>query len=76
MNDSKKIFKVHVTPHAKQNKVIQDNDVLRVYTTTAPEKGHANGAVVELLAKHFGVAKSKIVISKGTTSRNKIVVIQ
>ena len=76
MNDSKKTFNVRVTPHAKQNKVVADGDVLRVYTTTAPEKGRANGAVVELLAKHFGVAKSKIVISKGTTSRNMIVVIQ
>ncbi|MBQ6110477.1 MAG: DUF167 domain-containing protein [Alphaproteobacteria bacterium] len=76
MNDSKKIFKVHVTPHAKQNKVIQDNDVLRVYTTTAPEKGHANGAVIKLLSDYFNVAKSRIVISKGLASRNKIVVIQ
>lgn len=76
MNDSKKTFNVRVTPHAKQNKVVENNGVLRVYTTTAPEKGRANGAVVELLAKYFDVAKSQIVISKGTTSRNKIVVIQ
>jgi len=75
MNDSKKIFKVRVTPHAKQNKVIQDNDVLRVYTTTAPEKGHANGAVVELLSEYFDVAKSKIVISKGLTSRDKVIIV-
>lgn len=76
MNDSKKIFNVRVTPHAKQNKVIQDNDVLRVYTTTAPEKGRANGAVIKLLSDYFNVAKSRIVISKGLASRNKIVVIQ
>lgn len=75
MNDSKKTFNVRVTPHAKQNKVVVDGDVLRVYTTTAPENGRANGAVVELLAKHFGVAKSKIVISKGATSRDKLVVV-
>lgn len=75
MNDSKKTFNVRVTPHAKQNKVVENNGVLRVYTTTAPEKGRANGAVVELLAKYFDVAKSQIVISKGTTSRNKVVVV-
>ena len=75
MNDSKKTFNVRVTPHAKQNKVVENNGVLRVYTTTAPEKGRANGAVVELLAKYFDVAKSQIVISKGTTSRDKVVVV-
>ena len=76
MNDSKKTFKVRVTPHAKQNKVVMDGDILRVYTTIAPEKGHANGAVVELLAKHFGIAKSQITITKGLTSRDKIVVVE
>ncbi len=76
MNDSKKIFKVRVTPHAKQNKVVSDNGILRVYTTTAPEKGHANGAVVELLSNYFGIAKSQITITKGLTSRDKVVVIE
>lgn len=76
MNDSKKTFNVRVTPHARQNKVVADGDVLRVYTTTAPEKGRANGAVIDLLSEYFSITKSRIVISKGATSRNKIVVIQ
>lgn len=76
MNDSKKTFNVRVIPHAKQNKVVLDGDVLRVYTTTAPEKGRANRAVIDLLSEYFSIAKSRIVISKGATSRNKIVVIQ
>ena len=73
MNDSKKIFNVRVTPHAKQNKVVMDGDILRVYTTTAPEKGHANRVVIDLLAEYFGVARYQVVISRGITSRNKIV---
>lgn len=76
MNDSKKIFNIRVIPHAKQNKVVLDGDVLRVYTTTAPENGRANRAVIDLLSEHLSIAKSRIVISKGATSRNKIVVIQ
>lgn len=76
MNDSKTIFNVRVTPHAKQNKVVETDGVLRVYTTTAPEKGHANEAVVELLSEYFGVAKSMIVISKGLTSHNKVIVVE
>ncbi len=76
MNDSKKIFNVRVIPHAKQNKVVTDGDVLRVYTTVAPENGRANMAVVELLADYFGVAKSKITVLRGQTSRTKIIAVE
>ncbi len=75
MTDSVKKFNVRVTPHARQNKVVEDNGVLRVYTTTAPEKGRANSAVVDLLAEYFNVPKSKICISKGLNSRDKIVTV-
>jgi len=75
MNDSKKIFNVRVIPHAKQNKVVNNVDVLRVYTTVAPENGRANSAVIEQLAEYFNVAKSKIAILKGLTSRDKVIVI-
>ncbi len=75
MKDLSKNFNVRVTPHAKQNKVIESDGVLRVYTTTAPEKGRANDAVIELLAEYFDVPKSKIKILKGLTGRDKIVTI-
>lgn len=73
MNDSKKIFNVRVTPHAKQNKVVESDGVLRVYTTVAPENGRANSAVIELLSKHFDVAKSQIKIVRGMTTRDKVI---
>ncbi len=73
MNDSKKIFNVRVTPHAKQNKVVESDGVLRVYTTVAPENGRANNAVIELLAKHFDVAKSQIKIVRGVAARDKVI---
>ncbi len=76
MNDSKKIFNVRVKTQAKQNKVIESDGVLRVYTTVAPENGRANSAVIELLSKYFDVAKSNITISKGFTSRDKVICIQ
>ena len=76
MTDSVKNFKVRVTPHAKQNKVVESDGVLRVYTTTAPEKGRANGAVVELLSEYLGVQKSRIKISKGRASREKLVAVE
>ncbi len=75
MTDSQKIFNVRVTPHAKQNKVIETDGVLRVYTTVAPENGRANSAVIELLSEYLDVPKSKIKILRGLTGRDKIVTI-
>ncbi|MBQ3785595.1 MAG: DUF167 domain-containing protein [Alphaproteobacteria bacterium] len=75
MKDSQKIFNIRVTPHAKQNKVVENDGILRVYTTVAPENGRANNAVVELLAEYFDVPKSRITILKGLTGRNKVVTV-
>ena len=73
MKDSQKTFNIRVTPHAKQNKVVEADGVLRVYTTVAPENGRANDAVIKALAKHFGVAKSQIKIVRGVTARDKVI---
>ena len=75
MKDLPKTFNIRVTPHAKQNKVVESGDVLRVYTTIAPENGRANGAVIELLSEYLDVPKSKIKIIRGLTGRDKIVTI-
>ena len=73
MNASPKIFNVRVTPHAKQNKVVENDGVLRVYTNVAPENGRANDAVIKLLATYLNVPKSNIKILRGLTGRDKVV---
>ena len=75
MKDLPKTFNIRVTPHARQNKIVESNGALRVYTTTAPENGRANDAVVELLSEYFDVPKSKIKIIRGLTGRDKVVTI-
>ena len=75
MKDLPKTFNIRVTPHAKQNKVVESGGALRVYTTIAPENGRANGAVIELLSEYFNVPKSKIKILRGLTMRDKVVTI-
>ena len=75
MKDLSKTFNIRVTPHAKQNKVVESDGVLRVYTTIAPENGRANSAVIELLSDYLDVPKSRIKILKGLTGRDKIVTI-
>lgn len=63
---------VRVTPRASRNRVTCENGEIRVYVTVAPEDGKANAAVQKLLAKHVGLAKSKLTLLRGATSRNKV----
>ncbi|SMG09802.1 hypothetical protein SAMN02746000_00435 [Paracoccus sp. J56] len=63
---------VRVTPRASRNAVILDGETIRVTVTTVPEDGRANAAVVKLLAKALGVAKSRLVLVRGATGRDKI----
>jgi uncharacterized protein (TIGR00251 family) len=70
---------VKVIPGARKNEVIDEgSDLLgakhfKVKTTSQPEEGKANKAVIELLAEFFAVKKSHIEIISGATSRSKII---
>nr|WP_306267327.1 DUF167 domain-containing protein [Pararhizobium sp. IMCC3301] len=69
-------FAVRVTPKASANRITaeiqQDGSMLvKIYVTTVPEDGKANRAVLKLLAKELGVAKSSLTIIRGATERNK-----
>jgi len=48
----------------------------KIYVTAAPEDGKANEAVIKLLAKNLGVAKSSLTIMRGHTSRDKVIKIE
>ncbi len=63
---------VRVTPRASRNAVILDGEAIRVTVTVVPEDGKANAAVVKLLAKALGVAKSRLVLVRGATARDKL----
>ena len=43
-----------------------------VAVNAPPREGKANKRAVELLAEHFGVAQSRIVLVSGHTSKQKI----
>ena len=45
---------------------------MAVKVTAIPDKGKANDAVIALLAKAIGVAKSSFNLVGGETSRNKV----
>ena len=74
---------LRVTPNASKDEIVGEwrgegargaPDIrLAVKVTAPPDKGKANAALVKLLAKHFGVAKSAVSIASGETARLKIV---
>lgn len=63
---------VRVTPKASRNAIKPEGDQIRIYVTTAPEGGKANDAVRKLLAKAMGIAKSRLTLIRGQTSRDKV----
>lgn len=66
------ILTVYAKPGAKRESLEWiDEDTLKVSVTAPPEKGKANKAVVEALAKELGVAKSTIMLHRGATARIK-----
>lgn len=62
---------VKVQPRSSQNKIEVDGDAIKVWVTAAPTDGQANTAVCELVAKAMGVAKTKVSVVRGETSRVK-----
>ncbi|MBI4708764.1 MAG: DUF167 domain-containing protein [Candidatus Portnoybacteria bacterium] len=71
-----KIF-VQAKPRARKEfieKISETHFVVAV--CEPPEKGRANEAIIKALAQYFSVARSRIRITSGASSRNKIVEIK
>jgi uncharacterized protein (TIGR00251 family) len=66
------ILPVRAHPAARRNEVRgQQDGMLKVSVTQAPEKGKANKAIIECLAKNLGLKKSQIELLSGETSHHK-----
>lgn len=68
-----KVF-VFLKPNSRHREEVIANDdgSLVVYTKAPAIEGRANLAAVKLLAKHYGVAPSRVKLVRGATSRNKV----
>lgn len=69
---------VRVKPGSRKGPlVVQEStpqgDILTVFVQQRAVDGQANTAVIELLARHFGVPKSAVQIVRGHTARLKVV---
>jgi uncharacterized protein YggU (UPF0235/DUF167 family) len=63
---------VRVTPGARSTRIERDDDGLRIWVTAPPDGGRANAAVTETLARALGVAKTRLTLLRGATSRQKL----
>ena len=71
--------RLKVTPKAHANRIgaiSGDGSFLKVAVTAAPEGGKANAQAIGLLAKAWGLPKSRLAVTEGATSRRKTVFIE
>ena len=70
---------VRLTPGASAERIdgwdvdAEGRPVLKVRVRARPVEGEANEALIKLLAKALGVAKSAVVLQRGGQSRTKMV---
>lgn len=69
---------VRLQPRASRDELlgVDEAGVLKVRVKAPPVDGAANAALIQLLAKRLGIAKSKISLVSGATARNKILEIE
>jgi len=73
---------IRVTPRAARDQVTGCKPTaaggveLCVALTAVPEKGRANKALIELLAREWGMSKSDLSVVAGVTDRHKAVMIE
>ncbi len=67
------IIRVRAKPRSKKEYVKEiEEGFYEVAVSETPEEGKANDRIIELMAIHFGVPKSKLRIIKGERSRLKL----
>lgn len=64
-------FSVRATPRARKAQLRVENGVFHIAVTAPADEGRANAAVTEALAYALGVAKSRLTLVRGQTSRDK-----
>ncbi len=70
---------IRLTPKAARTKIgeiafnTDGTPYLKVYVTAVPEDNKANKALLDLLAKTFGIPKSRLHIISGLTDRHKVI---
>ncbi|MDE2717448.1 MAG: DUF167 domain-containing protein [Chloroflexota bacterium] len=69
-------IEVRVQPKASRNRIVTKDGIIKIYVTAAPEKGRANSAVVEMIARRLEVPKRAVSIVSGENSRAKLLAVE
>jgi uncharacterized protein len=70
-------LRLRVAPGARRDEVLGlHGDALKVAVRAPPERGRANEAVIDLLAKRLGVPRARLSLERGAASRDKTVRIE
>ena len=70
-------LKVRLAPGSKSDRILGlHGDALRIAVRAPPERGKANEALVDLIAKELGLHRSAVALSSGQASRDKRIRIQ
>jgi uncharacterized protein len=66
------VLAVHVQPGAGRTEVVgRHGDALKLRVAAPPTGGRANDAVVQLVAKEFGLKPGDVMVTSGESSRQK-----
>lgn len=70
-------LRLRVTPGARRSEVVgRHGEAWKVRVAAAPERGRANAAVEELLARTLGVARGRVEVVGGHTVQDKVVAVE
>jgi len=69
------LIRVKVRPKSKADEIVEimEDGTIKVRVRAVPEKGKANKAVIELLAKEYDVSKADVKIIGGATDQIKLI---
>ena len=66
-------IELRAQPRARRTALALSGGVLKAQVTAPAEDGKANAAVIELLAAAWKLPKSTFAVTRGTTSRDKVI---
>ena len=71
---AKRILQIKVKPNARESSLVEGPEgIWLAQIKSPPVDGKANRELIELVAEHFGCAKSAVSIKKGASGRMKLV---
>jgi uncharacterized protein len=65
-------LRIHVQPNASKNQIVGlHGEALKIKVAAPPEDGRANAELCEFLAETLAIAKSRVTVVSGLSSRAK-----